>query len=61
MRTEDELYPEDLERVRQVTSSGIHSVERKPFRFWILLLVIVGSVSVLSLLSWVIARIVGVI
>ena len=29
---------EDLERIRKVTHSGIHSVERKPFRFRLLFL-----------------------
>ncbi len=61
MRTEDELYPEDLERVKKVTSSGIHSVDRKPFRLWVLLLIILASVSGLSLLSLVVARIVGAV
>ena len=35
----EELYSEeDLERIRKVTGGGIHSVERKPFRFSLLFL-----------------------
>ena len=32
MRRDDEISEEDRARVNQVTTSGIHSVERKPFR-----------------------------
>ena len=51
-----ELTEEDQERVRKVTTTGIHSVERKPFRPLILLLVILGVVTVMSLISLLIAR-----
>lgn len=48
------LSAEDLERVRQVTSTGIHSVERKPFRPGLLLLGILASIIVLGQMSiWV--------
>ena len=57
----EELYSEDdLERIRKVTGSGIHSVERKPFRFRLLFLwwiVIAG----LGLASYLAGRAVGVI
>ncbi|MFK8018345.1 MAG: DUF3094 family protein [Pseudomonadales bacterium] len=45
------LSAADLERVRQVTSTGIHAVERKPFRPWLLLGFIVGSIIILGQLS----------
>lgn len=48
---ESKLCEEDLERVRKVTSSGIHAVERKPFRPFRLLLVIVAVLTSLSLFS----------
>ena len=61
MRREEELYPEDLERVQQVINSGIHSVDRKPFRPGKLLVAVVIVLSSLSLASWLIARFAGVI
>jgi len=51
-----ELTEEDLERVRKVTSTGIHSVERKPFRPFFLMLVLLGVLTGVSLLSLLIAR-----
>lgn len=48
------LSAEDLARVQRVTSTGIHSVERKPFRPWVLLLIIVAFIAFLGQLSiWV--------
>jgi hypothetical protein len=44
-----ELSEEDLERVRKVTSSGVNSVERKPFKPARLLIMVV---VVLTILSW---------
>lgn len=61
MRNEEELYPEDLERVRKVTSSGVHSVQRKPFGGWKLLLVIWLVVLLMAGGSWLIAQQVGVL
>lgn len=50
------LSGEDLERVERYLASPVHSVERKPFRPWFMmfmLLVVVGSLSLLSLLiAW---------
>lgn len=34
MRSEDDLSPEDLERVKQYLNSPIHQRERRPFKFW---------------------------
>jgi hypothetical protein len=46
-----ELSEEDLERVRKVTTTGIHSVQRKPFRPLVLLVILMAIVGGLSLLS----------
>lgn len=46
-----ELCEEDLERVRKVTTSGIHSVERKPFRPGLLLVMVVAVLTILSTFS----------
>ncbi len=59
MRREDEMYPEDLERVRQVTSSGVHSVERKPFQPLKLLLVVWIVVTLLGGVSYLLAQLEG--
>ncbi len=48
---EKKLSEEDLERVRKVTTSGIHAIERKPFRPFRLLFVIVAILTALSLFS----------
>ncbi|MGI9286096.1 MAG: DUF3094 family protein [Pseudomonadales bacterium] len=48
---EKKLSEEDIERVRKVTTSGIHAIERKPFRPFRLLLVIVAVLTALSLFS----------
>lgn len=61
MRSEDEYSEEDLEKVRQATSSGIHSVERQPFRFWRLLLAVWLVILFMSGVSWLIADHLGVL
>lgn len=55
------LYPEDQARVDAVTRRGVNSVERKPFRVWILLGVILVVLTILSGISFVIARLEGVV
>lgn len=45
------LSPEDLARVERYLSSPIHSVERKPFRPYLMMLLLVSVVISLSLLS----------
>ncbi len=45
------LSPEDLARVERYLSSPIHSVERKPFRPYLMMLLLVSVVVSLSLLS----------
>lgn len=60
-RSEDLYYEEDLERVRKVTSSGYNAVERKPFRPLKLLLIWWVVVSLLGLVSYLLARSAGVV
>ena len=55
------LSPEDQARVDQVISGGVNSVERKPFRYGVLLSIIMVILLVLSGLSYLIARVVGAI
>jgi hypothetical protein len=61
MRDEQDLYPEDLERVKKVTSSGIHSVDRKPFKPWKMIVLVMVVLAVLMTISQIIAKVVGVI
>ena len=60
MRSEEEYNEEDLARINEVVNSGIHSIERKPFRFRLLFWwwVVVG---VLGGISWISAKLVGVV
>ncbi|MEP5763989.1 MAG: DUF3094 family protein [Halieaceae bacterium] len=60
MTNEPRLSPEDQARVDQFVSSGVNSVERKPFRPFRLLLILVAMVSGLSILSLVLADMAGV-
>jgi hypothetical protein len=50
------LHPEDQQRVDLFTSTGIHSVPRKPFRPLLLLLVILGVTTAMTVLSIVIEK-----
>ncbi|GGE52932.1 DUF3094 domain-containing protein [Halopseudomonas oceani] len=50
------LYPEDQKRVEEYLSSPVHRVERRPFRVWILIAIVVGSVVGLGLLSRLLAQ-----
>ncbi len=60
MTDEPRLSPEDQARVDKFTSSGINSVERKPFRPIRLMLFLVLVVSSLSLVSILLSRWAGV-
>ncbi|MBB5211369.1 DUF3094 family protein [Microbulbifer hydrolyticus] len=55
------LSDQDQARVDQYLKSGYNDVERKPFRPFLLLGVIVGVLTLLSLLSLFIARTKGVV
>lgn len=45
------LYPEDQKKVDEYLSLPTQKVERRPFKVWLLLLVILGSVIGMGLLS----------
>lgn len=56
MSKENQLSEEDLERVRQVTASGYNSVERGPFRGWIMLGVCWVVVIILGAIAYYIGK-----
>jgi len=56
MRREDEISEEDRARVAKVTTSGIHSVERKPFRPLYMMLMLTAVTVLLSVIAVVIER-----
>lgn len=45
------LSPEDQQRVDQYLSAPQHQVERKPFKVWLLLTVIIVATIAMGLLS----------
>lgn len=49
------LSPEDQARVDAVIRRGVNQVERKPFRGWLLLSVVLLVLTILSLISYAIA------
>ncbi len=57
---EPKLSPEDQAKVDKFVSTGINSVELKPFRPFRLLLVFLAIVTGLSILSQLLARFSGV-
>ena len=57
---ENQLYPEDQARVDKFVSSGINSVERKPFKPFRLLLGLLAVVFFLSVFSQLLARWAGI-
>ena len=57
---EPKLSPEDQAKVDKFVSTGINSVERKPFRPFRLLLALLAIVTGLSILSQLLARFSGV-
>lgn len=61
MITENKLSEEDQTRIEKYLSHSIHQVERKPFRPWLLLLVVILVMTGLSLFSYVIAYLHGVV
>jgi hypothetical protein len=60
MNDEPRLSPEDQAKVDEFVSTGIHSVERKPFRPLRLLFFLIVVVSSLSVISLILARSAGV-
>lgn len=59
--SENRLSAEDQAKVDKFLRTGVNSVERKPFRPWLLLLVILVVMTLLSLFSYFIARVKGVV
>lgn len=57
---DNRLYPEDQKKVDEFLSRGVNSVERKPFRVWIMIVLLLAVVTGFSLLSQLIARLAGV-
>lgn len=57
---ERELHPEDQARVDAFLKRGVNSVERKPFRPVLLMIMLIVVVGGLSLLSQWIAKLAGV-
>lgn len=55
------LHPEDQARVDSVLHRGPNSIERKPFRGWLLLGVIVAIMTALSFISYGVAWYHGVV
>jgi Protein of unknown function (DUF3094). len=49
------LYPEDQARVDQVLSEGIYKVERKPFRFWGLMAILISMLVLISIVGYLLA------
>ncbi len=54
------LNPEDQARVDEFLQRGVNSVERRPFRPFRLLLVLLAVVTGLSILSQLLARLTGI-
>lgn len=52
------LSPEDQQRVKQYLSAPQHQVQRKPFRPWLLLLLVIAVTIGLGLLSRLLAGLV---
>ena len=57
---QNQLRPEDQQKVDEFLSRGINSVERKPFRPGRLLLMLIAVVMLLSIFSQLLARLAGV-
>ncbi|MEJ6613064.1 MAG: DUF3094 family protein [Porticoccus sp.] len=60
MRSKEDYNEEDLARINETINSGIHSIERKPFRFRLLFLWWI-VVAVMGGVSWFLARLVGAV
>ena len=57
---QNRLHPQDQKEVDEFVSRGVNSVQRKPFRPGRLLLLLIGTVTVLSLVSQLLARWAGI-
>ena len=59
--TVPELYPEDQKKVDAVLQKGPYKVDRKPFKVFVLLGVILGVLAVISGVSYLIAYFHGIV
>lgn len=59
-QVERKLHPEDQARVDEFLNRGVNSVERKPFRPFFLIILLIAVVTGFSLLSQGIARWAGI-
>ncbi len=53
---EPRLYPEDQAKVDEFCSKGVNSVERKPFKPFRMMLLLIGVTIAFSVLSQMIAK-----
>ena len=60
MTKENKLYPEDQAKVDKFVSTGVNSVERKPFKPFRLLIILLVIVTAFSFFSIFLAREAGV-
>ena len=60
MTRENRLYPEDQAKVDEFLSKGVNSVERKPFKPFKLLLVLIIVVTGLSWISLKLPELAGI-
>ncbi len=49
------LYPEDQARVDQVLGEGIYKVERRPFKFWGLMAILILVLGLISVAGYLVA------
>lgn len=59
MNNKTKLYPEDQQRVDEFLTRGINSVDRKPFKPFKLLAILLVMVTGLSVFSLLLAKSVG--
>ncbi|MAJ80204.1 MAG: dethiobiotin synthetase [Porticoccaceae bacterium] len=59
MREEPKLSQEDLEKIQHFISTGYNTVDRKPFRGFLLFIVTWSIVAVLGVISYLIGKWVG--
>ncbi len=57
---QNRLYPEDQQKVDEFLQSGVNSVERKPFRPFLLILILIAVVTGISLFSQMLASLAGI-
>ena len=57
---QNRLYPEDQKKVDEFLKRGVNSVERKPFRPFLLLVLLIALVTCFSIFSQLLARWFGI-